>query len=620
MKVIFFLDLFLIFLFLMANQTKKSLSLSPKIFFQYYAKLNIMKTYNKVFCSILFLFLLTVVSCQKKTCTPPEIQNRFDRLVAVLDSAENFHKVQEKKLQDYKRKAAAASSDDARFYHYKLIAESYYEFNVDSAECYIQKNQEIAARNNKPEWQVDCYLQEAHLYNCIGYFEQGRKALDHLTSFNKTFEQQLLYYLESIDYWNGRAIFLNLPTPDITGQMYADSVLQMGDRVPAYLQAHVKVWKETDHELKAMVVEELKHTVDQMSPDDAWYAKLCGEIGLLSHFLDDREQDKLEYLTRYVEASLRHVSRVTPMLVYVEQIALKYGEFEYANRFLSALVRMQQDYPDRIREPLYPIMTQLSNATYDRLEKESDRNYVLWLLTSVMFLIVALLLGLTVYNLRRRTRLQTSLTEKNQLLANHSEQLKKEQSLLHEANEALRRTSDELKEESLRLSEANYLKEEYIGQLFAICSEYLQKIEAIKKDINRKLTARQYDLALKATRIKSEDDMKEQHELWAKFDDVFLQIFPNFVEQFNALLHPEERITLRTGEKLNTDLRIYAMVRLGINNSVKIAKILGLSPQSVYNARQKMRARATESEEDFPTRVRHLAMNYSLISGNDETI
>ena len=112
--------------------------------------------------------------------------------------------------------------------------------------------------------------------------------------------------------------------------------------------------------------------------------------------------------------------------------------------------------------------------------------------------------------------------------------------------------------------------------------------------------------------------MKEQHELWAKFDDIFLRLFPDFVEQFNELLRPEERITLRQGEKLNTDLRIYAMVRLGISSSTKIAKILGLSTQSVYNARQKMRARATLSDEEFAARVRRLAINHNLIDGGQE--
>jgi hypothetical protein len=564
------------------------------------------------------LVLLTLVSCRPKCSTPPAISECFERLVTALDSSESYHQIQEKKLIDYKRKAASAGSDEARFYHYKLITELYYEFDVDSTEYYVQKNLEIARRNGKPQWEADCYLQAAHLYNCIGFFEQGRKALDALSSLDMTFDQRLQYYLETIDYWNTRAIFLNTPNPDPTGQAYADSVLELGSRVPTPLQVHARVWKETDNERKAALVEDLKRTVDQMSPEDPWYARLCGEAGLLSLYVNGSEQDEMEYLTRYVVSSLRNVSRATPLLFYVEQIALKYGELDIANRLLSALVRMQQDYPDRIRQPLYPFMTELNDVTRSRLEQESRRNFTLLLVATVSFVVMALLFVFAFYNLRRRIKLQSLLKEKNQLLTENSKRLKDEQSRLRDANEALRQASDELKEESSRLSEANYLKEEYIGQMFATCSEYLQKIEAVKRDINRKLTARQYDLALKATRPKSEDDMKEQHELWAKFDEVFLQLFPDFVEQFNSLLRPEERISLRPGEKLNTDLRIYAMVRLGINSSTKIAKILGLSTQSVYNARQKMRARATESEEEFAVRVRRLAISSSLIEGDRE--
>lgn len=571
------------------------------------------------------LVLLTLVSCRPKCSTPPAISECFDRLVTALDSSESYHQIQEKKLIDYKRKAASAGSDEARFYHYKLITELYYEFDVDSTEYYVQKNLEIARRNGKPQWEADCYLQAAHLYNCIGFFEQGREALDALSTLDKTFDQRLQYYLETIDYWNSRAIFLNTPNPDPMGQAYADSVLELGGRVPMPLQVHAKVWKETDNERKAALVEELKRTIDQMSPEDPWYALLCGEAGLLSLYVSNllpdatrgsNEQDEVEYLTRYVVSSLRNVSRVTPLLIYVEQVALRYGELDIANRFLSALVRMQQDYPDRIRQPFYSFMTELNDATRSRLQEESRRNLTLLIVAAVSFIVMALLFVFAFYNLRRRIRLQRLLKEKNQLLTENSKRLKDEQLRLRDANEALRQASADLKEESTRLSEANYLKEEYIGQMFATCSEYLQKIEVVKRDINRKLTARQYDLALKATRLKNEDDMKEQHELWAKFDEIFLQLFPDFVEQFNGLLRPEERITLRAGEKLNTDLRIYAMVRLGINSSTKIAKILGLSTQSVYNARQKMRARATESEEEFPVRVRRLAINNSLIEGD----
>lgn len=563
-------------------------------------------------------FGLLTVSCRQTTSTPPEILASFEQLEATLDSVESYREVQEKKLLDYKRKAAEASSDEARFYHYKLITELYYEFDVDSTSYYVQKNLEIATRNNKPEWKVDCYLQAAHVCNCTGFLEQSRSALDNLQSLPKTPDQQILYYIETMDYWSNRAIFLNLPSPDPMCQAYADSLLQMGNRVPVPLQAHAKVWRETDDARKVELIGELKQIVGQMSPSDVWYARLCGEIGLLSHYLHTSELDEVDYLTRQVMASLRNVSRVAPLLFFVQQSAMRHGELEYATRFLTALVQMQQDYPDRVRQPLYSHMTQLNAVTNNRLEHVSARNYRLMLAATAMCLIMTLSLVLAVYNLRRRVRLQSLLNQRNRQLVENTDRLKQEQKALREANEALRQASAELKEEGSRLREANYLKEEYVGEMFATCSEYLQKIEAVKRDVNRKLTARQYDLALQATKVKSENDMKEQHELWAKFDDIFLRLFPDFVEQFNELLRPEERITLRQGEKLNTDLRIYAMVRLGISSSTKIAKILGLSTQSVYNARQKMRARATLSDEEFAARVRRLAINHNLIDGGQE--
>ena len=567
----------------------------------------------------MLILLPMAVSCHRKPSTPPEILSCFEQVAASLDSVESYRQVQEKKLLDYKRKASKASSDEARFYHYKLITELYYEFDIDSAEHYIKTNLVIAKRNNRPEWEADCRVQAAHLYNSIGYLELARNALDTLEALNKTSEQQLLYYLETIDYWNNRAVFLNLPSPDPMSKIYADSVLQLGNIVPTPLQVYAQLWSATEPEQIFAALDQLKQAVGQMTSEDAWYAKLCGDIGLLAHFLPTNEQDEVEYLTRYMVSSLRNVSRLTPLLFYIEQAALKYGELEYANRFLNTLVMMQQDFPDRIRQPLYPHMTQLNAVTYNRLEQVSARNYKLLLAAGAMCLVMALLFIFTIYNLRRRIKLQSLLKERNQQLVEQSESLKQEHLLLRDSNEALRRTSTELKEEGIRLKEANYLKEEYVGEMFATCSEYLQKIEAVKRDVNRKLTARQYDLALQATKPKSENDMKEQHELWAKFDDIFLRIFPDFVEQFNALLRPEERITLRQGEKLNTDLRIYAMVRLGINNSTKIAKILGLSTQSVYNARQKMRARATESDEEFAVRVRCLALNRNLQDDSRDT-
>ena len=161
----------------------------------------------------------------------------------------------------------------------------------------------------------------------------------------------------------------------------------------------------------------------------------------------------------------------------------------------------------------------------------------------------------------------------------------------------------ELTEVNDRLAESNLIKEEYVGQMFSICSEYINKIDSFRKEVARKLKSGQSDALLKSVTSTSmvQSELKEFYRL---FDSIFLNIFPNFVNDFNELLRPEERITLADGDLLNTPLRIYALVRLGINDSVKIAALLHCSSQTVYNNRLRIRNKAIVPKEDFADTVR----------------
>ena len=91
-----------------------------------------------------------------------------------------------------------------------------------------------------------------------------------------------------------------------------------------------------------------------------------------------------------------------------------------------------------------------------------------------------------------------------------------------------------------------------------------------------------------------------------KFDTIFLDLFPGFIESFNELLQPDARIYPHSGELLTPELRIYALVRLGINDSTKIAGLLHYSPQTVYNYRLKTRNKAIVPKKEFASRVAKL--------------
>ena len=133
-------------------------------------------------------------------------------------------------------------------------------------------------------------------------------------------------------------------------------------------------------------------------------------------------------------------------------------------------------------------------------------------------------------------------------------------------------------------------------------SEYIQKQHTLYKQLNRIATSGHLsDLSkfINDQQGKSEDLKTFIHQ----FDTIFLTIFPNFIKDFNALLRPEEQIKIKEGELLTPELRIYALMRLGINDNSKIASFLHYSLQTVYNYRMKMRNKAISDKKDLSVQI-----------------
>lgn len=141
------------------------------------------------------------------------------------------------------------------------------------------------------------------------------------------------------------------------------------------------------------------------------------------------------------------------------------------------------------------------------------------------------------------------------------------------------------------LEEANKTKDVYISQFLALSSIYMDKLQQFSKLVNRKLSAGQVDELQKLT--KSGKFIEEQSkEFYSVFDDAFLHIYPAFVEKVNELLRPEHRIAPPDGELLNSDLRILAFMRLGIDDAQRVEQILNYSVNTIYAYRNKLRNKA----------------------------
>ena len=158
------------------------------------------------------------------------------------------------------------------------------------------------------------------------------------------------------------------------------------------------------------------------------------------------------------------------------------------------------------------------------------------------------------------------------------------------------------------LRRANSTKEVYISQFLSLCSIYMDKLNQFCKIANRKIASGNVDELYRLT--KSGKFVEEQsRDFYEVFDNAFLHIYPTFVDQVNALLLPDKQIELKDGERLNTDLRILAFMRLGIEESTRIAQVLNYSLNTIYAYRNRTKARAI-NRDTFENDVMQIQPEY----------
>ena len=251
-------------------------------------------------------------------------------------------------------------------------------------------------------------------------------------------------------------------------------------------------------------------------------------------------------------------------------------------------------YPDRMASRILGMGDVLSliDKTYQAMiEKQNGRleQYALLITILLVLLLVAL-----VYIYRQVKKLSVA--------RNHLQTANEQ---LNSLNEELSAMNTCLQSTNLELSESNQIKEEYIARFVKLCSTYIDKLDAYRRMVNKKISAGQTADLLKITRSQDALD-SELEELYVNFDTTFLHIFPDFVRKFNALLQDDGQVILKRGELLNTELRIFALIRLGIEDSSQIAEFLRYSVNTIYNYRSKVKNKACISRDDFEERVKEI--------------
>ncbi|MBR4389475.1 MAG: transcriptional regulator [Prevotella sp.] len=275
------------------------------------------------------------------------------------------------------------------------------------------------------------------------------------------------------------------------------------------------------------------------------------------------------------------------------------GDVDRSYRYISFTSDCANRYGSRQRSwQIAPLLSSIAN----NYKAQSERNSHRLRLTIIGISILALLLLASLFYVnRQRKRLATAQRQQkktNAMLAEANNQLS-------EKNDALSDVNGQLHALNAQLAESNRVKDEYVGRFMRLCSIYIDKTDKFRKRVNKMVKNHEYEELYNVTRGQ-ESKTQQLEELFGSFDAAFLHLFPTFVDDVNQLLKPEEHMALEKDGRMNTDLRILALIRLGIEDSSKIAEFLNYSVNTIYNYRARLKTNAVVDRDDFERLVKEI--------------
>lgn len=520
-------------------------------------------------------------------------EDRIASLIKELDYTikhdEIYIEQKENRIDRLKEQLSRELSPAKQFEIVYDIVNEYKSYNCDSALTYIDRNMELAEVAKEPVWQIKTRLQYSYVLSSAGLFKESEENLRTLPREYFTNELWIDYYqrMEQLSSLLNEYVDDNRFTVDLRKRLltYRDSVcMYLPEDSPLYLfyAGQIEQGKGNIDE----AYEYISSYLQMIQPDTHEYAKINYHIGNL-HFMKGEIEEGVACTIIAALADIKDAVKENRALMDVADWLYEQGDTERAYTYIQYALLDANFYNARTRNFQLSRIVPIISEGY-RHRTGTQRSQLIITVTVISLLLIVLLITLF-------------MVQKQMIV------LKKIRESLKESNEYLEEKNEELNRVNHELSEANLVKEEYIGHFMNLYSNYITKLEDFRKQIYHKIVARQFDDLVKMTSSNRNKD-KETKELYANFDRAFLNIYPGFVSALNALLKEEERFELRKGELLNTELRVFALIRLGITDSGKIADFLRCSLQTVYNYRSKIKRKSLNEEEEIEEQIKKIGM------------
>ncbi len=525
-----------------------------------------------------------------------EIDSLLNELDTTIDKSELYHKRKEVEINKLRSLLKLTTSNVHKYEIYEKLYNQYRAYQSDSALNYARKSL-VVANTLKDLTKIN--TSKLNLSSIMGTLGMYKEATEILTNLDISSTPEI----KSFYYGVNSSVYLYMSEYAASKQekdKYVQLTKQFRDSIFKYdpvnsgsyiITQSNKLFQQGKYDEMLRDLESYFPKMNNNNPDKSVVAYMISEAyqrkkdfdqekkWLIISAIHDLQLEKKEYI------SLRSLA----FIMYKE------GDIDRAYKYIKRSLEDALFCNARLRTYEISRMLPIINEAYQKQNDTNNKQLTVFLVSaSILSLFLMVVLFMLFKQMKKLSRAKQEISSANgQLITLNNE--------LHLFNEKLNETNNTLKE-------ANLVKEIYIGRYMDQCSVYISKLDEYRRKLNVIVSSGKTGELVKA--IKSKEFIEEElKEFYHNFDKTFLLLFPDFIEEFNSLLTDNEDIKLKPGELMNTELRIFALIRLGISDSAKIAEFLRYSLSTIYNYRTKLRNKALGPRDEFEANVMRIGTN-----------
>ena len=511
----------------------------------------------------------------------------LQKLDSVIEASETIVAEKNKKIAMLKQMAAKENNTALLLERYRELSEEYYVFKFDSAKVYVEKGLALAKKVQNSRYIVTNTIMKAKLLSIGGLYSEAINTLntieqDSLGEQNMTFDYNIAYstiYSYWADYCNDDTYS---PIYRERSNAYLKTAIANIDKNNAaydyYMgEYHVYIDKDDDKALKHYF-----RTLEKNGMTSRVYA--MASFAIANNYSAHENMEKYEeYL---IKASICDILCCTKENLAIQDLAMHLFKqdnenIERARVYINTAMEDAKSYNNRLRILEISQKLPIIVSTYHKrlTTQNSTLMYAVW---GISLLVVTMIVLLYFF------------VRQNKLLSKRRHELHFSNNMLTETNERLNRANEQLLDTNR--------KREGLAKLYIdLCAKYIDKMAKFQVMVQRKIKANQINELMSyvsSSRLNYED----ADTFMKRFDEAFLNLYPSFVTEFNALLKEDEQVITKNPHSLTTELRIFALIRLGVKESSEIAALLYYTPRTIYNYRSAFKNKALD-RESFEERV-----------------